>query len=396
MKKKIILVVCLLLVVMLFASCRTTISVKHLIPGEVDLSKFRTIAVASTDSYGFSSKQWLNSWVRGGSDNQYSLTSGFQSGLSDKVAELATSYLQGTLDDTHYFTVLNPKTTDAYIAIGLGGSDAISLLEEKGVKALLTSAISYMDCDETIYGKDVSKWVTEPAPTDAEPDKVISYSKVVERNYFLKQDATMTFNFSLMDLATKHILVTRSFTSKNSKETLIGTRVYNDGVVGNPSTYFDKMVYSFGYAPSFLPLFDSMLKSFQHEIQTILAPSYETISLTLMPNKPKNDLAKNGYKLAEAGSLRASYSLFLDIWNQDRHFPSGYNAALLLEALGDLSGAIDLMEAVCDFSQNSACYEQIGRMKEALAKQGQAEKQISGEESAGDQVVTKTQLITME
>jgi tetratricopeptide (TPR) repeat protein len=139
-----------------------------------------------------------------------------------------------------------------------------------------------------------------------------------------------------------------------------------------------------------------MLKSFQHEIQTILAPSYETISLTLMPNKPKNDLAKNGYKLAEAGSLRASYSLFLDIWNQDRHFPSGYNAALLLEALGDLSGAIDLMEAVCDFSQNSACYEQIGRMKEALAKQGQAEKQISGEESAGDQVVTKTQLITME
>jgi hypothetical protein len=396
MKKKIGLVFCLSLVVMLFASCRTTISVKHLVPGEVDLSKFRSIAVASTDSYGFSSKQWLNSWVRGGSDNQYSLTSGFQSGLSDKVAELATSYLQETLDDTHYFTVLNPKTTDAYIAIGLGGSDAISLLKEKGVNAILTSAISYMDCDETIYGKDVSKWVTEPAPTEAEPDKVISYSKVVERNYYLKQDATITFNFSLMDLTTKHILVTRSFTSKKSKETLIGTRVYNDGVVGNPSTYFDKMVYAFGYAPSFLPLFDSMLKSFQHEIQTILAPSYETTSLTLMPNKPKNNLAKSGYKLAESGSLRASYSLFLDVWNQDMHIPSGYNASLLLEALGDLGGAIDLMEDVCDYSQNSACYEQIGRMKDALAKQGQAEKQISGEEAAGDQMVTKTQLITME
>jgi tetratricopeptide (TPR) repeat protein len=139
-----------------------------------------------------------------------------------------------------------------------------------------------------------------------------------------------------------------------------------------------------------------MLKSFQHEIQTILAPTWETTSLALMPNKPKNNLAKTGYKLAEDGSLRPAYSLFLDVWRQDMHVPSGYNAALILESLGDLSGAIDLMEDVCDYSRNSACYEQIGRMKEALTKQGQAEKQISGEESAGDQMVTKTQLITME
>jgi hypothetical protein len=379
----------------LLSSCVTTLSVRHLIPGEVDLSNYRTIAVASTDGFGFPYGSPSTSWVRGGFENQYSLTTGYQGALSDQVADLATSLLTGTLDKTRYFTILNPKTTDAYIAIGLGGDDAISLLKAKGVTAILTSAISYMDCEENIYGKDVSKWVTEADPNDA--TKTISYSKVSERQYYLKQVATITFNFSLMDIDTKRTLVSRSFTSKDSKETLIGTRVYHDATgTSSPATYTDQITYSFGYAPSFLPLFERMLTSFQSDIGKILAPSYETAHLTLMPNKPKNNLAKNGYKLVESGSLNSSYSLFRDIWDQDLHTPSGYNAALILEALGDLPGALELMQEVCDYSGNEACYEQIARMKAALGKEGEATKQISGKEPAGDSSVTKTQLITME
>ena len=394
MKKKFALASCLLLLLTLFVSCRTTLSVRHLVPGEVDLSNYRTIAVASTDGFRFPYGSPLSSWVRGGSESQYSLTTGYRGGLSDQVADLATTYLTETLDKTRYFTILNPKTTDAYIAIGLGGEDAISLLKAKGVQAILTSAISYMDCEENIYGKDVSKWVTEPDPNDA--TKTISYSKVVERQYFLKQQATMTFNFSLMDINTKRTIVSRSFTSKDAKETLIGTRTYHDPIDNNPATYTDRLTYSFGYAPSFLPLFEGMLASFQANIGKILAPSYETVHLALMPNKPKNNLAKSGYKLVESGSLNSSYALFRDIWNQEMHTPSGYNAALILEALGDLPGAIDLMQEVCSYSGNEDCYEQIARMKSALAKEGEAAKQISGEDSSGDSSVTRMQLITVE
>ncbi|WP_320127945.1 hypothetical protein [uncultured Sphaerochaeta sp.] len=395
MKKKIAAFFGIIALAALLTSCVTTLTVKHLIPGEVDLSNYRTIAVASTGTYKFSPDFSLTSWVRGSADNLYTLTSGYHSDLSEKVAAMATNDLVSSLGETGYFTILNPKITDAYIAIGQGGDDAISLLKAKGVNAILTSSISYMDCQENIYSRDVSKWVTEVDPNDA--TKMVSHERIVERHYYLRQDATVTFSLTLMDINTKQIVVARSYTSKNSDDTLIGRRIYVDNPAkSNSPSYSDERSYSYGFAPSFVPLFDKMLSSFQSGIKTLMAPSLEVSYLTLMSNKPKNNFAKNGYKLVESGSLQAAYGLFLNLWDQDRHVPSGYNGALVLEALGNLHDSIDLMQEVYDYSHNQDCYTQLVRMKTALAQQGQAEKQISGDSSSQDTYITKTQLITME
>jgi hypothetical protein len=374
----------------LLSSCVTTVSVKHLVPSEVDLTAYRTIAVASTEPFGFATGNRTAYWVGGSGGGRFVLSTGYSDGLGDSAADIATRYLTDTLANTDYFTIIGPETTDAYLTVGKAGEDAAGMLKARGAKALLTSAVTYMDLDETIYSEDVSEWVKQPDPED--DTATVTREKLVERKYFLKQTGTITFTFSLLDLESRQVIVSRSFTAKDSAKTYLGSRLFANetGLVS------DRIAYSLGYAPTLLPLFDRMLASFQQEIGTMLAPSWETTSLRLMPNKPKNGQAKEAYKLVESGSIGPAYRLFEDVWESTGHIPSGYNAALLLEAQGDLHGALELMATVCDAGGDSDCYVQLDRMEEALALQKEARQQISGKDEDNDSIVTTTQTIITE
>lgn len=381
--------------VIFFTSCATSITVRHLVPGEVDLSASRNIAVASTNAYKFPYGRPLSPWIQGLSETDFTLSSGYDTNLASSVASTASRMILDSVQGTGYFTVLTPEVTDAYMTLSKVGENTSAMLKSKGMQALLSSSISYMDVEEQVVGRDVKTFVTEdvdPNPNDAIVN-IKSYEKVTSREYFLVQKATLTLTYTIFDLGSGSILFSRSFTGKEDQETKIGIRTYDAGA---PGGYRDERRYSSGYAPSFKPLFEKIIRSFSSTISKQLAPSWQTKRLTLMSNKPKLEAAKGAYTLAERGSYEAAYRQFLSLYEGNGHIASGYNAALLLEAMGRFTEAVDLMNDVYNRSGSRQAYTALLCMQEAKSQSEKAQRQISGESTLDGQGVMMMQYVVME
>lgn len=384
--------------VIFFTSCATSITVRHLVPGEVDLSASRNIAVASTNAYKFPYGRPLSPWIQGLSETDFTLSSGYDTNLASSVASTASRMILDSVQGTGYFTVLTPEVTDAYMTLSKVGENTSAMLKSKGMQALLSSSISYMDVEEQVVGRDNKEFVTEwvdPDTTDNDPtlSSLVSYYKVTSREYFLVQKATLTLTYTIFDLGSGSILFSRSFTGKEDQETKIGIRTYDAGA---PGGYRDERRYSSGYAPSFKPLFEKIIRSFSSTISKQLAPSWQTKRLTLMSNKPKLEAAKGAYTLAERGSYEAAYRQFLSLYEGNGHIASGYNAALLLEAMGRFTEAVDLMNDVYNRSGSRQAYTALLSMQEAKSQSEKAQRQISGESTLDGQGVMMMQYVVME
>jgi hypothetical protein len=380
------LLLSLLVLVVALTSCATSVTVRHLVPGEVDLSNFRSVAVASTSPYTFASSRPLSPWISGLQETDFTLSSGYELNLGDQIADLATDMLVRSVGDTGYFSVLPPAITDAYSSLGSVGEDMRGMLLAKGVQALLVSDITYVDMEENIVGRDVRTYVTEGTK---------HYEKVTSREYYLIQKATLSLTYSLIDLAQNRILLSKSFTDKQEKETKIGTRIYLFDT-GTTGSYRDERRYASGHAPSFAPLFEEILNRFSPTIARELAPSYQLSRISLLGNKPKLKEVEPAYALVRQGSYAEAYQLFVRVWEQQEHVPSGYNAAVLLEALGDLDAAVELMSTVYHRSASQEAHDELLRMQEAQSGQKKAERQIAGDMNRDGQGVTMTQYMVME
>lgn len=397
MKKRAVLGIVGILAIVVLASCTTSIKVRHLVPSDVDVSNHRNIAIASTEMYVTPRGGMLPPWIKGSSETFFTLSSGYNSNLNEKVAEASTAYLVDAMVNTDYFTVLPHKATDAYLTLGMGGENAYALLREQGVDALLRSSITYMNSEEQIIGRDIKEWVTEdPAPKTPKPGdppyvpKKISYEKVVGRSYYLEQVATLTFTYTLIDIQTNRILATQSFTSQRTKETALGKSTFKSC---DECQDKDERIYSSGFAPSFFPLYDEIVRELPAKIAKQLAPSWSESRVSLMANKPKADVA-HAYKLAEKGDLQQAYGVFYQAWKELSHVPSGYNAALLLEGMGQYSEALALMNRVYNASGNAKSHDQLLRLKKVASQQEQAMKQIDGTTGIVDGHLIKTQILT--
>lgn len=392
MRKRTVLGLFCLSMVLVLTSCTTSIKVRHLIPSAVDVSNHRNIAIASTEMYNFPRGSTLPPWVKGSGDSSFSLSSGFDSNLNAKIVEASTAYIVDAMVKTDYFTVVPPESTDAYLTLGKNGSNAYSMMIEQGVQALLKSSITYMNCEEQIIGRDIKEWVPGNADLTDPTPKNISYEKVIGRSFYLEQQATVTFTYTLIDLVSNRILATDSFTSQQTSEICLGKTIFG---IGENSRDIHERCYASGFAPSFFPLFDAMIKKIPSEVAMQLAPSWAESSVTLMPNKPKSDVA-HAYKLAESNNLREAYSVFFQTWQQQAHLPSGYNAALLLEGMGLYSEALELMNQVYNKTGDAKSLSQLIRLKEVSSQQDEALKQIEGTTELVDGQVVKTQILTVE
>lgn len=393
MRRRSLLGVGVLCVLMFFTSCATSIRVRHLEPAEVDVSAFRNIAIASTERFDFPFRMPLSSWVKGSADSFFSLTSGFDSSLSAKTAEASGRYLVNAMQNSGYFTVMGPEVTDAYLTIGKNGENAYAMLKAKGVQALVRSSVSYMNCEEQIYSRDVKEWVTENlGDPDKPPIPDVSYEKVTGRAFYLEQQATVTFTYTFVDIQSNRIIATRSFTMQEESETYLGKTIF---AKDSSTTDRDERGYTSGFAPSFFPLFDKMVKKIPSQIVRQLSPTWIESRVSLMANKPKADIG-DAYKLAERGALQQAYDIFIQSWNRNSHVPSGYNAALLLEGLGRHSEALDLMNQVYNRSGDSRSYTQLLRLKDVSSQQDEAMKQIDGSSVSGEGSVVKKQIVTVE
>jgi hypothetical protein len=374
--RKTVLLVCLIALIVL-TGCQSTVTVKHLHPAEVNLGNYRTLAIASTGvgtmgrAYGFSNVRF--------DDFGLWLSSGYQSGTASSAAQYASSMLTGALQASDFFTVYPPENTDNYLGLGM---DGYKMLQNKGVTAVVTSSISYFDLDENTYTEDVTEY-----RTDKTTGKSVKY--VTGKKYYLEQTVTLTLTYAVKDLQSGTILTSDSLTGKRSRDTLIAQRKY-----AGSADFDDERYYSYSYAPSVNDMVQTIINSFRTPIQRKLTPTWRTEEIALMSNKPKVATVADAYKLADQGSVEAAYQVFISEWNNSRHVPSGYNAALMLEAEGKLDDAVTLMNEVATSSGNGQAYSALSRMQSAQKNYSDAMNQMSGTSPSGESGTSKTQIVT--
>ena len=68
-------------------------------------------------------------------------------------------------------------------------------------------------------------------------------------------------------------------------------------------------------------------------------------------------------EVVKAGSVEYGKDLFMDLYVKRGYMEAGYNAALLLEALGDLEGARDLMQEVFDIFKDTRALKAVEDIK---------------------------------
>ncbi|NMA22911.1 MAG: hypothetical protein GX938_05320, partial [Spirochaetales bacterium] len=393
----------------------TSVQVRHLVLAEVDLGGRRDLAIASA-AVGPTIKG-PRPWVEGLDETSFSLATGWQADLPNRVGQQATTRIVDALMHTGHFSIVGPQGTDVQMQLICAGADGCSALVGRGVTALMITNIPYIDATEHVVGRDVlgqmAKTFTIKDEDGDEITLVTTSNEVVAREYYLVQRVTMTLTYTIHDTTDGQILVSRTFTDAAEAETLIGRRLYSESnenssapaagsLVGRRVSggdnmgYRDERIYLMRSAPSLLTLFDGLIGEMTAKIATQLAPTWRSSTVALMDIKPKSQESKAAEHAASKGEYRRAFDFYSLLWQREHLLGAGYNAAILLEAMGDLDQALSLMDEVYRFSSSVQAYTALLRIQEAKSQHEKAERQISGEIVDDGQSVMMTQYMIAE
>lgn len=360
--KRTSLILVLVVLVALFAAsgCATTVSVRHLIPAETDMSAYRNLAVASTEPFSFGFFNRPSSIVPDYSGKSgLTVASGFGTFTELSIARYATTRLVQSLDRADYFTLLPPSQTDTIMKGKNLGFTISEMLMRNGVEALFTSSIDYLDVDEYIYAVEKNLLISKDPVTGNPINPPVSQKVIV---YYLMQKVSLTYSYEIVDARTGKVIVSR---------TLHDSQERSFDLTGKPAK---------GYvAPSLEPMIEEMLQDLIDPVVQQIAPRWETTTLSLMKNEPERKNVAFAWEEVRRGNLAIALEAFKKEWNRSGHIPSGYNAALIMEAMGNLEQAIDLMEDVYQESGNNSIYSMLRRMRQRLQDQAEAEAQLLGQ-----------------
>lgn len=385
----------LLLTMILASSCATTIQVRHLVPAEVNLAGRREIAVSTATLP--SSIRRPSPWIDGLQETSFTLYSGWDGEVPITIGNQTTNRITQALSSTGYFTILGARQTDGYMAQICSGNVGCAGLATLGVKALLVLDIPYIDATEQIFGRDNYEQATkdlklqDPADEDGKKTYTITFSELKGREYYLTQKATLTLTYTIYDTENGTVIASRTFTDSAERETKIGTRTYGSDL----KTYHDERSYFSSLAPSFNPLFESIIETMSEKIALQLAPSWKSSRVSLMDVKPRSALVKEAEQAVKQGEYQHAYLIYRQLWDQ-HSFAAGYNAALLLEGMGKIDEALDLMDTVYRQSGSERSYSALLRIQEAKGLHDKAERQITGEIDDDGQGVLLTQYMVAE
>ena len=369
-KAKSFILVALLALVLLFAtSCYSTIGLRTLVPAEVNMTGYKTIAVQST-TYNYSPVELI--WrsyiipVRGTIDEAYlpyinNIFTLFETTTPTQVSTYASDNLANAIDKG-FFTVDGPTLTDALILVGKNTGTVRQTLLNNNVDALLTSNISYMYYDEYI--------TSEPIYGGADNKTLTGY------NFYIVQKASISLTYTVTDVQDNVLIASKTVPlSSGDLKTLIGhtdpsdiKKFVKDSSVGEYLTAAD--------------IFQYLVKEILSNVTNELTPHYETTYIDLMANKPKADSVKDAYGYVDDGNYRVALEMFLKEYQTSGHIPSGYNAAVLYYALGDYDNAFTLASEVYNKSGNSDALSLYYTLKNIKDKQDAAIAQIVGDKTS--------------
>lgn len=340
------LLVLIVAILMLFASCATEIAVRYMQPSEINMGAYRNLALASVVPYkGFvSSSGWIRTIDIGSAGIR--IRPSYSYDITNSIAAYATDRLYSTLSSSGYYNILPPSSTDQIIRSSWNESREF---RELGYDAVMIPRIDAMNVDEQVYS--VSRTATE---YDAYTH---SYYTYYYYDYYVKQVATITYTISVIDTNTDRIIASRTFQDSRT----------NTEMIDPDFPRFDKAEL----------LFQRMIRSFDSGIIRLFVPTVRDYNVALMDNKPEIKELKDAYDAAKDGNTQFALDAFMAEWNRSHHVPSGFNAAVLTAALGDIDGAIAITEDVSRYSGESRVGTLLVDLRRVKSYNEEAEKQFT-------------------
>lgn len=294
----------LILFTILLSSCATTLNIQVTRPAKLNLKGAKTIGVLPFDE---SDKNPFNYFFDGDKDiienyfNYY--------GEISRVEQNIISYIHENLER------------------GLMNSPYISLVNYRELKNALKYG-SKNPADVFIGGDVVSfkivdrqSKVKHKIPSDelVDPNKPEYYYE-----YYYSREVELIFNYDIVDGETRRII---AHDTKKINET---------------SGSYSKMK----ELPSAFSMISYEIDSFISELMHNIQPYTVTKSITLLEDKTDNQRMKHADELAKDRYYKESYSEYIKIYMHTKQFEAGYNAAMLLMAIGELRSADALMNEV--------------------------------------------------
>ena len=359
----------IVVLVLVFTSCTTTIAINRLVPAQVDVSGYKTIAVRSTiDETHWKQPSFWNSYVPFVSVDQLywqymSMRSYLDFDASSVITNAASDMITKAIN-TGFFTIAEPKLTDSLINVGNYNGNLRQTLLDNHIDAVLTTKITNMNYDEYIT---------------AERDSYTSVDKDGKKYYairfYLVQKYSMSISYTLSDVENNKIIASSVFNSDNKQvKTKIGQTINEKGEYKADSyTSIDSASY----------LLKSLINDFANKFRNELSPHYVTNYFDFMPNKPEVKSLKPAYDAVDNGNYQTALTIFSDEYARSGHVAAGYNAAILYFAVGQYQKAYDLCNDLYKNHGSADALDLMNTLKGIEAREKAAEKQIESTEKSG-------------
>lgn len=321
---------------LMFFSCATTVNVQLTRPAELDLNGARTVSILPIKPYAY----YKNS---GSSIGQQILIATFYQifDIKDSDEQLAINTLQSQLErgliDSPYIKLVSADAVQSAIKNGtLNPADVY-----------LTGEISYYNVDD--QRRSERKQVK--AATEDEPAEYTIVDRWTRYVY-------LNFKYQVVDSSTNKIIAYDQYDIKR-----------------NSSDYESKRDLPTAYS-----LIDSEVKYAANKILKELQPYVITKSITLLETKTKDKEIKAQMKaadeLAKNSLLEKASEEFSRIYKETDLVEAGYNAAILQEALGNLSVAERMMLEVYENHPDSRVSKGLSDIRYEINQANRLKKQI--------------------
>lgn len=310
MKKNLHFIAGLLLSVFLVISCATSVKVKVTRPAELDMRGAKTIAILPFQPSGVK-------LFRG-------------RGTKKDLLGLFINLVAGDPQENECIRCLDKELMKQLL-----GSDELKLIDSNVVKTALEKG-EEPPCDVYLTGKIESflPKVREHERKVEDDEGNVSY----EYTYTLK--VTMDITYQIIDARTCEVIA------------------FREVVIEDTSSAYDNR-YSL---PEPLSVLRYKLEKLAVDISKQVQPYDVYVDLVLLDDKEKNEENKVANKLADEGLIEESLAKYEAFYKKTGNFVAGYNAALLLQARGQLQDARDLMSELVNKTADKRAISQLNKI----------------------------------
>ena len=319
MKKSIFLLVVVMALALCLTGCATTVTVEVERPAELDLNGAKSVGILpfqakSTSAMGGVSQAVIDVMEYLGYHDWY-----YDQDDEDRrqLTHLLTQTLQEGLVNSKYLELVDSQTVSSAISVG----------KKPRCDVYLTGAITKFDTSiETV---------------------------VRERNY-AEGRVNVTYYYRRLKVELMYQIVDTASNRVISLKTIpIDQTSYE-----HEEYEMVESVYELG-RKSFLEIADTIMKQIQ--------PYTVKKTLSLMSDSMDDPDMAYADEMVKAGNIEYAQQLFEEIYVKRGYLEAGYNAALLLEALGDLAGAVRLMQEVSDVFHDSRAGKALKDLQDEVA-----------------------------